>query len=219
MNGFRLPPWLQKIGARGNALAAPILIILLLAMMILPLPAFALDLFFSFNIAMSVIVLLTALYTVKPLDFMAFPAVLLVTTMLRLSLNVASTRVVLLHSAAFWLGRTESASRQLYEATLLFSLYPDTLFTGAMRWILFTLVPAGFVGYLPADLIRAPSAWTALARATRDVAKPEPGSAPARPGRGAARRRRPGGRPALPSAREPGPAGPRGPTGASPRAR
>jgi len=95
MNGFRLPPWLQKIGARGNALAAPILIILLLAMMILPLPAFALDLFFSFNIAMSVIVLLTALYTVKPLDFMAFPAVLLVTTMLRLSLNVASTRVVL----------------------------------------------------------------------------------------------------------------------------
>ncbi|MFS2080059.1 flagellar biosynthesis protein FlhA [Telluria sp. Tellsp131] len=95
MNGFRLPAWLQQIGARSNALAAPILIILLLVMMILPLPAFALDLFFSFNIAMSVIVLLTALYTVKPLDFMAFPAVLLVTTMLRLSLNVASTRVVL----------------------------------------------------------------------------------------------------------------------------
>jgi flagellar biosynthesis protein FlhA len=95
MNGFKLPAWLKKIGSRGNALAAPILIILLLAMMILPLPAFALDLFFSFNIAMSVIVLLTALYTIKPLDFMAFPAVLLVTTMLRLSLNVASTRVVL----------------------------------------------------------------------------------------------------------------------------
>jgi ABC-2 type transport system permease protein len=68
---------------------------------------------------------------------------------------------VLLHSAAFWLGRTESASRQLYEATLLFSLYPDTLFTGPMRWMLFTLVPAGFVGYLPADLVRAPGVWTA----------------------------------------------------------
>ncbi|RYE81167.1 MAG: flagellar biosynthesis protein FlhA [Oxalobacteraceae bacterium] len=95
MNGFRLPGWLKGIAGRGNALAAPILIILLLAMMILPLPAFALDLFFSFNIALSVIVLLTALYTVKPLDFMAFPAVLLVTTMLRLALNVASTRVVL----------------------------------------------------------------------------------------------------------------------------
>jgi flagellar biosynthesis protein FlhA len=95
MNGFKLPGWMQAITSRGNALAPPILIIMLLAMMILPLPAFALDLFFSFNIAMSVIVLLTALYTVKPLDFMAFPAVLLVTTMLRLALNVASTRVVL----------------------------------------------------------------------------------------------------------------------------
>jgi flagellar biosynthesis protein FlhA len=95
MNGFKMPAWLSAIAGRGTALAAPILIILLLAMMILPLPAFALDLFFSFNIAMSVIVLLTALYTVKPLDFMAFPAVLLVTTMLRLALNVASTRVVL----------------------------------------------------------------------------------------------------------------------------
>jgi len=95
MNGFKLPGWMNAITARGNALAAPLLIIMLLAMMILPLPAFALDLFFSFNIAMSVIVLLTALYTVKPLDFMAFPAVLLVTTMLRLALNVASTRVVL----------------------------------------------------------------------------------------------------------------------------
>jgi len=95
MNGFKLPGWLSGIAGRGNALAAPILIILLLAMMILPLPAFVLDIFFSFNIALSVIVLLTALYTVKPLDFMAFPAVLLITTMLRLALNVASTRVVL----------------------------------------------------------------------------------------------------------------------------
>ena len=95
MNSLRLPGWMGAIGAKGNALAAPILIILLLAMMILPLPAFILDLFFSFNIALSVIVLLTALYTVRPLDFMAFPAILLVSTMLRLSLNVASTRIVL----------------------------------------------------------------------------------------------------------------------------
>ncbi|GAB3415144.1 flagellar biosynthesis protein FlhA [Massilia agilis] len=93
---MKLPPWLKGLANRGNsALAAPILIILLLAMMILPLPAFMLDVFFSFNIALSVIVLLTSLYTVKPLDFMAFPAILLVSTMLRLSLNVASTRVVL----------------------------------------------------------------------------------------------------------------------------
>ncbi|GAB3459650.1 flagellar biosynthesis protein FlhA [Massilia terrae] len=96
MNAIQLPAWLSGLANRGSsALAAPILIILLLVMMILPLPAFLLDVFFSFNIALSVIVLLTALYTVKPLDFMAFPAILLVSTMLRLSLNVASTRVVL----------------------------------------------------------------------------------------------------------------------------
>src|SRR5512135_1459524 len=75
---------------------------------------------------------------------------------------VLVSTAVLVHSAAFWLGRTESASRQLYEVTLMFSLYPDTLFTGPMRWILFTVIPAGFVGYLPAELIRAPAAWTAL---------------------------------------------------------
>jgi len=74
---------------------APIIVIIMLAMMVLPVPAFALDIFFSFNIALSIMVLLTALYTVKPLDFLVFPTVLLMTTMLRLSLNVASTRVVL----------------------------------------------------------------------------------------------------------------------------
>src|SRR5450830_1557821 len=96
MNGVTLPAWLS--GLKGNAskgIAAPIIIIMLLAMMVLPLPAFILDIFFSFNIALSIIVLLTALYTVKPLDFMAFPTILLVSTMLRLSLNVASTRIVL----------------------------------------------------------------------------------------------------------------------------
>ncbi len=97
LSNIKLPPWLQGLANSRNksSLAAPLLIIMLLAMMVLPLPAFVLDLFFSFNIALSVIVLLTSLYTVKPLDFMAFPTILLVSTMLRLSLNVASTRVVL----------------------------------------------------------------------------------------------------------------------------
>jgi flagellar biosynthesis protein FlhA len=93
MNGLKLPAWLTGEGSR--AAAAPLIIVMMLAMMILPLPAFALDMFFSFNIALSIIVLLTALYTIKPLDFMVFPTVLLVSTMLRLSLNVASTRIVL----------------------------------------------------------------------------------------------------------------------------
>lgn len=79
----------------SQALAAPILVIAMLALMILPVPSAILDIFFSFNISLSVIVLLTALYTVNPLDFMVFPSILLFTTMLRLSLNVASTRIVL----------------------------------------------------------------------------------------------------------------------------
>ena len=85
--------WLSAINSK--ALAAPALVIIMLSLMILPVPPFALDIFFSFNISISVIVLLTALYTISPLDFMAFPAVLLLTTILRLSLNVASTRIVL----------------------------------------------------------------------------------------------------------------------------
>lgn len=89
---------LQNLFGRVNPsqLGAPILIILILSMMVLPLPAFLLDLFFTFNIALSVMVLLVAVYTRKALEFSVFPTVLLVTTLLRLSLNVASTRVVML---------------------------------------------------------------------------------------------------------------------------
>ena len=77
-------------------LMAPLFIVMVLAMMVLPLPAFALDIFFTFNIAMALLVMMVSANMVRPLDFAAFPAVLLVTTLLRLSLNVASTRVVLL---------------------------------------------------------------------------------------------------------------------------
>lgn len=93
MNALNLPPWMNKLVSRN--VAAPAIIILLLAMMILPLPALILDVLFSFNIAISIMVLLIGLQTKKALDFIAFPTVLLMTTMLRLSLNVASTRVVL----------------------------------------------------------------------------------------------------------------------------
>ncbi|MEY3262662.1 MAG: flagellar biosynthesis protein FlhA [Pseudomonadota bacterium] len=93
MTPITLPAWIKPAGS--SALAAPALIIMMLAMMVLPLPAMLLDLLFSFNIALAIIILLTSLTTIRPLDFMAFPTVLLVSTMLRLSLNVASTRVVL----------------------------------------------------------------------------------------------------------------------------
>lgn len=77
-------------------LGAPLLIVMLLGMMILPLPPFILDFLFTFNIALSLIVLLVAIYIHRPLDFGVFPSVLLVATLLRLALNVASTRVVLM---------------------------------------------------------------------------------------------------------------------------
>ncbi|HZY19139.1 MAG TPA: flagellar biosynthesis protein FlhA [Ramlibacter sp.] len=82
-------------GAR--ALGAPLLIVLILAMMLVPLPPFALDLLFSFNIALSLVVLMVSSYTRRTLDFASFPSVLLMTTLMRLSLNVASTRAVLLN--------------------------------------------------------------------------------------------------------------------------
>ncbi|AMD01810.1 MULTISPECIES: flagellar biosynthesis protein FlhA [Halomonas] len=86
--------WMGDV--RMKLLAGPILILMILAMMILPLPPFALDMLFTFNIALAIMVLLVSMFTQKPLDFAAFPAVLLFTTLLRLSLNVASTRVILM---------------------------------------------------------------------------------------------------------------------------
>ena len=85
---------LNKIGLQQ--LAAPLLILLIMSMMVLPLPPFLLDLFFTFNIVISVVVMLVAINVKKPLDFSVFPSVLLVTTLLRLSLNIASTRIVLI---------------------------------------------------------------------------------------------------------------------------
>ncbi|OCG05418.1 flagellar biosynthesis protein FlhA [Gilliamella apis] len=92
-------------------LTGPMLILLILSMMVLPLPAFILDLFFTFNIALSIIILIVALFTKRVLDFAAFPTVLLFATLLRLSLNVASTRVVLLkgHTGSDAAGRVIEA--------------------------------------------------------------------------------------------------------------
>jgi flagellar biosynthesis protein FlhA len=88
--------WLGPNATAIKALMAPLFIVMVLSMMVLPLPPFALDLLFTFNIAMALMVMMVAAYMVKPLDFAAFPTVILLTTLLRLSLNVASTRVVLL---------------------------------------------------------------------------------------------------------------------------
>jgi flagellar biosynthesis protein FlhA len=87
----------QVQGAFSGNLGIPILLLSLLAMMILPIPAFLLDVLFTFNIALAIVVLLVAIYSLRPLDFAVFPTVLLVSTLMRLALNVASTRVVLLN--------------------------------------------------------------------------------------------------------------------------
>ncbi|EHM43458.1 MULTISPECIES: flagellar biosynthesis protein FlhA [Hafnia] len=98
-------------GAQWKILAGPILILMILSMMVLPLPPFILDLLFTFNIALSIMVLLVAMFTQRTLEFAAFPTILLFSTLLRLSLNVASTRVILLdgHTGGAAAGRVIEA--------------------------------------------------------------------------------------------------------------
>ena len=95
MNLETLKYWLGRLG--GTGIGAPLLLASMLAMMILPLPPWALDFLFTFNISLSLVILLVTIYAARPLDFAVFPTVLLVATLLRLALNVASTRVVLLN--------------------------------------------------------------------------------------------------------------------------
>src|ERR1700754_707103 len=85
----------RQIGRRG--VAAPIAMLVMLGMMMLPLPPFMLDLLFTFNIALSLVILLATMYVMRPLELASFPTVVLFATLLRLALNIASTRVVLLH--------------------------------------------------------------------------------------------------------------------------
>jgi len=92
----------REISRKG--LGAPVLLVMMLAMIIIPLPSIALDVFFTFNITLSLAILMVTVYAIRPLDFGIFPTVLLITTLLRLALNVASTRVVLLN------GHTGTAS-------------------------------------------------------------------------------------------------------------
>ena len=88
----------------GQGLAAPIIVIMMLAMVVIPLPPLMLDMLFTFNIVFGLVVLLVSVYAMRPLDFTVFPTILLIATLLRLALNIASTRVVLLE------GHTGSAA-------------------------------------------------------------------------------------------------------------
>lgn len=103
----RAQAWLGPHAPLVQGLAIPFLVMLVLAMMVLPLPPFLLDLLFTFNIATALMVMMAAAYMTRPLEFAALPSVLLLTTLLRLSLNVASSRIVLLngHTGADAAGR------------------------------------------------------------------------------------------------------------------
>lgn len=91
-----LKTWFGNNTAMMQGAAAPMIVVAILSMMVLPLPPWLLDTFFTFNISVALMVMMVAAYMLKPLDFAAFPTVLLLTTLMRLSLNVASTRIVLL---------------------------------------------------------------------------------------------------------------------------
>ncbi|WP_034947315.1 flagellar biosynthesis protein FlhA [Erwinia oleae] len=94
-----------------QVMAGPVLILMILSMMVLPLPPFILDLLFTFNIALSIMVLLVAMFTQRTLEFAAFPTILLFSTLLRLALNVASTRIILMegHTGGAAAGRVVEA--------------------------------------------------------------------------------------------------------------
>jgi flagellar biosynthesis protein FlhA len=94
MNATAILDNVREGGAKG--LGVPLVLLMILAMVVIPLPPIALDIFFTFNITLSLVVVLVVVYTMRPLDFGVFPSLLLIATLLRLALNVASTRVVLL---------------------------------------------------------------------------------------------------------------------------
>jgi len=94
MNITELTAFGQRLLRSG--LGAPILLMMMLGMMVIPLPPFLLDIFFTFNISLALVILLAAVYVKRPLDFEVFPTVILIATLLRLALNIASTRIVLL---------------------------------------------------------------------------------------------------------------------------
>ncbi len=89
-----------KVLTQNSDVAIAIGLMIVLGVMVVPIPPFLLDLFLALSIAISIAILLVSVYSRKPLDFSTFPTVLLITTLLRLSLNVASTRNILLHGAS-----------------------------------------------------------------------------------------------------------------------
>ncbi|VFP88207.1 Flagellar biosynthesis protein FlhA [Buchnera aphidicola (Cinara piceae)] len=117
-----------------SSLFAPLLILIILCMLILPLPSFVLDLFFTLNIAISIIILIVAMFTTRTLDFSSFPSVLLFSTLLRLSLNIASTRIILLN------GHLGSFSAGHVIESFGFFLISGNFFIGIVIFIILVII-------------------------------------------------------------------------------
>jgi ABC-2 type transport system permease protein len=94
------------------------------------------------------------MFAVAGLDWRSLPLALVAVLA---SGAVFTAAAVTVQSLAFWLGEMEQLARQVWEFTLAFSLYPKPLFSGSISFLLYTLIPAGFVGFLPVELVRAPS--------------------------------------------------------------
>src|SRR5262249_59207691 len=98
--GRQVALWAWTRGTMTKAqLSMPIAVVIILMAVILPLPSIVLDILISANISLSVVILLAAVYLLKPIEFSSFPSLLLLSTLFRLSLNIASTRLILLHGS------------------------------------------------------------------------------------------------------------------------
>ena len=137
VQGSNLPSWMHAI-RRHRGLIVPIGAVLLLGVLIVPLPTMALDVLISINIALSIIILLTTVYMDEPLDFSVFPSLLLATTLLRLVLNIASTRLVLTARA----NSPEEAAASAGHVIMAFGHFVagDQLFVGIIIFLILTIV-------------------------------------------------------------------------------
>ncbi len=118
----------QLRGFNPQGFAAPLIVIMMLAMVVIPLPPMALDMLFTFNITFALVVLLVSVYALRPLDFTVFPTILLIATLLRLALNIASTRIVLLEEGP----ELGAAMRALVETQVRGDVRTPA---GAKRWL------------------------------------------------------------------------------------
>ena len=137
----------KPVAKNGRDVGFAIGIIIILAVLFLPIPAFLIDIGLAFSIALSVLILMVALWIQRPLDFSSFPTILLIATMLRLSLNIATTRMILSHggegtqAAGYVMQTTQVRTDGLVEI----EASPEAGLTNAQLWAKYGIAFAGSV--------------------------------------------------------------------------